>query len=106
MVRSRFLFLLLLAYVSLTPVGVYTCACFVPGEPALPAPETLAQFSEQAPGGHTAVCTLLAYFSLTFLATAVVNLVTPWQKCRFCLRPCQEPAEFVLSPPTPPPHFA
>ena len=107
MIRSRFLFLLLLAaHVSLTPAGVYTCACLVTGEPALPAPAVLDHFPDQIPGGHTAVCTLLAFLSLSFLMAGYIPLLARFGLGLASLRPYRQPKEFIDPPPTPPPHFA
>ena len=107
MIRSRFLFLLLLlAYVSLTPAGVYTCACFVPGEPVLPAQVALDHLSDQNLDGHTAVCTMVAFLSLSFLLAGHISLVARFGLARASLRPYRQPKEFSAPPPTPPPHFA
>lgn len=107
MIRSRFLFLLLLlVHVGLTPAGVYTCACLMPGEPVLPAPAAFDHLSEQSSAAHTAVCTILAFFSLSFLMAGGLHLVTWFGLGRASLRPYRAPSEFILSPPTPPPHFA
>lgn len=107
MIRSRFLFLLLLlAYVSLTPAGVYTCACFVPGEPVLLAQVALDHLSDQNSDGHTAVCTMLAFLSLSFLLAGRIQLTAWFGFVWASLRPCCQPKEFSAPPPTPPPHFA
>ncbi|MBK8901035.1 MAG: hypothetical protein IPM53_07625 [Anaerolineaceae bacterium] len=107
MIRSRFLFLLLLlAYVGLTPAGIYTCACFVPGEPVLQEQDALDHPTGQVSSGHTAVSTLLTYLSLSFLTAAGLSLVTWYSCCRARVRPFHQPAEFVDPPLTPPPHFA
>lgn len=107
MIRSRFLFLLLLvAHVSLTPAGVYTCACFVTGESGVPAQAALDHLPDQIPGGHTAVCTLLAFLSLSFLMAGRIPLNAWFGWGRASLRPYRQPKEFIDPPPTPPPHFA
>jgi hypothetical protein len=75
MIRSRFLFLLLLlAYVSLTPAGVYTCACFVPGEPVLPAQVALGSFSDQHQGGIRPFAPCWPFCPSLFYWPGVLNL--------------------------------
>ena len=93
MLRSRFLFLLLLlAHIGLTPAGVYTCACLVTGEPALPVQATFEHLPEQIPAGHTAVCTILAFFSLSFIVAGGLSVVTWFGFSRTYLRPFRPPS--------------
>lgn len=107
MIRSRFLFLLLLLiHVGLTPAGIYTCACLVPGESGMAAPTELGQLADQVPAGDTAVTTLLSFLALSFLMAGPLFMVTWFRHTRANLRPYRPPSEFILPPPTPPPHFA
>lgn len=107
MIRSRLLFLLLLlAYLGVTPAGVYTCACILSSESASAAQPGWGDFSEQTPLNDTAVASFLTYFSLTFLMAAVLSLGLRFKFHFICLPAWQQPDEFTEPPPTPPPHFA
>ena len=106
MIRSRLIFILLfLAYLGVTPAGVYTCACLVPAQTTA-GQVNLDEISEHASVTDTAVGSLLSFFSLTFLTIGVL-LVLVRRKCFYqgSLR-WLEPSLFSEPPPTPPPHFA
>jgi hypothetical protein len=106
MIRSRLIFvILILAYLGITPAGVYTCACLIPAEPTLHQME-LDEISEQSSLVNTAVSTLLNYLSLTFMVAAAFVLAGQRSfRCLFALS-WLEPYRFCEPPPTPPPHFA
>lgn len=105
MIRSRLIFItLFLAYLGVTPAGMYTCACLIPVQPALEH-VNLDGISEQAAlPNPTAVVTLLSYFSLTFIVAAALLLAGRW-KCRRYEFLWLEPYRFYQPPPTPPPHL-
>lgn len=106
MIRSRLIFVVLfLAYLGMTPVGVYTCACLMPTQPVLHQVD-LDEISAQSSAFDTAVATLSSFFSLSFLVAAVFFLVKHQLfSFRFLLL-WLEPYRFYEPPPTPPPHFA
>jgi hypothetical protein len=106
MIRSRLLFVLLfLAYLGVTPAGVYTCACLLPAQTPLQAVE-IDEISVQTAAKETAVANIINYFSLTFLGAAIFMLVN---RRKFDHRRpllLLNPSLFFDPPPTPPPHFA
>ena len=107
MIRSRLLFLgLLLAYLCLSPVGVYTCVCFVPDEAVESLHADWEGISEQTflPNVDTAVSNLLAYFSLSFLTISILRQMAQFHSIGTCLSIVKLPVEFIDPPPTPPPH--
>lgn len=106
MIRSRLIFIILfLAYLGMTPAGVYTCACLIPVEPALHQVD-LDEFSEQSSVVNTAVTTMLIFFSLTFIVAAAFLFVGRHFSGRHFSHLWLEPYQFCEPPPTPPPHFA
>lgn len=106
MIRSRLIFIsLFLAYLGVTPAGVYTCACLMPAEPVLHQMD-LDEVSEQASSVHTAVATLLSFLSLTFAMAAAFVLVGRRTFQRHFALLWLEPYRFCEPPPTLPPHFA
>ena len=106
MIRSRLIFVaLFLAYLGVTPAGVYTCACLIPVEPTLHQLD-LDEISEQSSVVSTAVATLLNFFSLTFMMVTVFLLVGRRFFSRRFAFFWLEPYRFCEPPPTPPPHFA
>ena len=106
MIRSRLIFItLLLAYLGVTPAGMYTCACLIPVQPALEQVH-LGEVSEQSSFPNTtAVATLLSFFSLTFMMAATFILARRWKYRRCYEYLWLEPKWFCEPPPTPPPHF-
>ncbi|MEZ4595070.1 MAG: hypothetical protein R3D55_28600 [Chloroflexota bacterium] len=106
MIRSRFLFILLfLAYLGVTPAGVYTCACLVTAEP-IGQQIDFGEISEQVSVTETAVATLLSFFSLSF-AMVLAFMLHKRQELRCCfLFEWHPPVLFSEPPPTPPPHLA
>ncbi|MEZ4590888.1 MAG: hypothetical protein R3D55_07055 [Chloroflexota bacterium] len=106
MIRSRLLFILLfLAYLGVTPAGVYTCACLVTAESVVQQID-FGEISGQVSVTETAVSTLLTFFSLTF-ATVLAFLLHKRQERRCCFWvEWHLPVLFFEPPPTPPPHFA
>lgn len=105
MIRSRLVFVLLfLAYLGVTPAGVYTCACLIPAGAALHQVD-LDEISEQAPVVKTAVSTMLTFLSLTFMVTVAFVLAGRRTFRRLFALPWLEPYRFCQPPPTPPPHF-
>ena len=107
MVRSRLLFtILFLAYLGVTPVGVYTCACFMPAQAELAQVE-LGDVSEQPSSlNSTAVATLLSYFSMAYLVAAALLFLARRSFDYYYAFFWLEPYRFCQPPPTPPPHFA
>lgn len=106
MMQSRFVFVfLLLAYLSVTPAGVYTCACLVSAEPN--AHEAMMhEHSEQGSMADTAVASLLSFFSLTFLTTGTLCFLARRKTVYRATLLWLEPSLFSEPPPTPPPHFS
>ncbi|WP_420643274.1 hypothetical protein [Candidatus Leptofilum sp.] len=107
MLRSRLIFVVLfLAYLGVTPAGVYTCVCLVPVQPAPQQAMTVDEMPQQFDITNAVVVTLVNYFSLAFLVTAAFLLAAsrssfyPWRLH------WQQPLLFSEPPPTPPPHFA
>lgn len=106
MIRSRLIFVILfLAYLGLTPAGVYTCACLLPAQPALHQID-LGEISEQPSVVNTAVSTVLNFLSLTFMAVTAFVLAGRRTFHRHFALLWLEPYRFCEPPPTPPPHFA
>ena len=106
MIRSRLIFILLfLAYLGVTPAGVYTCACLVLAEPIVQQ-INLDEISEQGSVMETAVASLLAFFSLSFATAGVFFLTIRQEQNRRLLFAWLTPTLFCEPPPTPPPHFA
>jgi hypothetical protein len=105
MVRSRLLFIiLLLAYLGVTPVGVYTCACLMPEQPNLFQVD-LDDISKQTSSPNTAVASLISFFSIAYMLAAAL-LLTARRSCHFQRALLWlEPNQFCEPPPTPPPHF-
>ncbi|MAU00308.1 MAG: hypothetical protein CL608_24470 [Anaerolineaceae bacterium] len=105
MIRSRLIFItLFLAYLGLTPAGVYTCACLIPAQSA-PHQIDLDEISEQASVVNTAVTTLLNFLSLTFLVAVAFMFAGRRSFRRLFAFLWLEPYRFCQPPPTPPPHF-
>ncbi|WP_420627658.1 hypothetical protein [Candidatus Leptofilum sp.] len=106
MVRSRLIFVfLILAYLGVTPAGVYTCACLVPAQPVMQQ-VVVDGLPEQSSVSDTAVATLITFFSLAFLVTVAFLLAA--HRCGFRRWQSQWhlPLLFSEPPPTPPPHVA
>lgn len=106
MIRSRLIFVLLfLAYLGVTPAGVYTCVCLVPAQPVLQQ----VSLDEHAGSGlaeNTAVSALLSFFSLSFaMMLAFLLDKRPELGCCFLFE-WRTPSLFSEPPPTPPPHIA
>ncbi len=106
MIRSRLIFItLFLAYLGVTPAGMYTCACLIPEQSALEQ-VNIDEISEHSSlPNTTAVVTLLSYFSLTFIVAAALILARRWKYRRHHEFLWLEPYRFYQPPPTPPPHL-
>ncbi|MCB9009999.1 MAG: hypothetical protein H6656_21950 [Ardenticatenaceae bacterium] len=108
MIRSRLLFIsLLLAYLGVTPAGVYTCACLMPADPA-PEQLNLEDIANQPTNRvDTAVAAVLSYLTISFMLAAAFLFFARRAYCTGCPIFWLEPYRFCLPPPTPPPaHFA
>ena len=105
MIRSRLLFLiLLLAYLGMTPAGVYTCACLIPSQAALEQ-ASFDAYVEDVPLTNTATDIMLGFMALSFILFGGLYLAANFNISQRLLYVCQEPHEFKHPPPTPPPHF-
>ena len=105
MIRSRLLFIfLVLAYLGVTPVGAYTCACIIPQSGSLQI--DLDDIADQSSLPDTAVATLLGYLSLNFMLAAAVFLTMRRVYDRRLALLSLEPYRFCEPPPTPPPPLA
>jgi hypothetical protein len=106
MIRSRFLLiLLLLAYLGMTPAGMATCACIIPGQPVVQQ-GVLGSVSEPSVALETAVSALLSYFSLSIMIGALFLLAVSRKYDHVGQFGWNRPYLFSEPPPTPPPHFA
>ena len=102
MIRSRLLFIFLfMAYLGVTPVGAYTCACLIPE--SAPTQIDLDDIPAQTSLTDTAVTTLLGYLSLTFMLVTAVFITVRREYERRSPFFCLEPTRFCEPPPTPPP---
>ncbi|MCA9897368.1 MAG: hypothetical protein H6654_05260 [Ardenticatenaceae bacterium] len=106
MIRSRLIFVLLfLAYLGVTPAGVYTCACLVAAE-SVGQQGSLDEMSVQVVAADTAVATLLIFFSLNFVIAGVALLKKRQQPNRRLTVFWLPLTLFCEPPPTPPPYFS
>lgn len=106
MIRSRFLLiLLLLTYLGMTPAGMATCACIIPGQPVMQQ-DGLGSVSEPSVVLETAVASLLSYFSLSIMIGALFLLTVSREYGHVGQFGWHRPYLFSEPPPTPPPHFA
>ncbi|MCA9918930.1 MAG: hypothetical protein KC445_13305 [Anaerolineales bacterium] len=105
MIRSRLLLIILfVAYLGVTPAGVYTCACLYTTHSDVQQVD-VGEFSGRASVADTAVTSLLSYISLSFLTAVVFVLSVRYGCCKMDPPPWRKPNLFSEPPPTPSPHF-